>query len=159
MANLKKARIPVSEIKTVDANNKYVLRYRIVSEDKNRTSHWSQFLRIDGPPINPAGYSGAITVTIKDITTNWYDTPRRGSYDIFVRYGNGGTLQTTTWGAYTYSGSSLTQSYTILNNVTASYVGILVQVSGDKTLNSNLKIFEGASTLKAEIDGGNANGI
>ena len=159
MANLKKARVPVSDIKLVDANNRYMLRYRVVSDDKNRVSHWSQFLRVDGPPINPAGYDGAITVTINDITANWYDTPRRGSYDIFVRYGNGSSIGSATWGAYTYSGSSLTQSYTILNNVTANYVGILVQVSGNKTLNSNLKIYEDASTLKAEIDGGNASGV
>ena len=160
MANLKKAKIPVSDIRLVDANNKYLLRYRIVSEDKNRISHWSQFLRVDGPPIDPAGYdNGAISVTIKDISVSWYDTPRRGSYDIFVRYGNGPSIEDITWGTYTYSGSSLTQTYTILNNVSAGYIGVLVQISGNKTLNNNLKVFEGRSTLKAEIDGGNANGV
>lgn len=160
MANLKKARIPVSDIKLVDAENNYVLRYRIVSDDKNRVSHWSQFLRIPGPTINPQGYQGAIAVTIKDINVSWYDTPRRGSYDVFVRYGNGPSIQNITWGAYTHSGSSLTQTYTILNNnPSAGYIGVLVQVSGNKTLNSALKIYEDFSTLKAEIDGGNASGV
>lgn len=159
MANLKKARIPVSDIKLVDAENNYVLRYRIVSDDKNRVSHWSQFLRIPGPPIDSAGYDGAIAVTVKDISVSWYDTPRRGSYDIFVRYGNGTSTQNITWGSYSYSGSSLTQTYTILNNVSANYIGVLVQVSGNKTLNNALKIYEDLSTLKAEIDGGNANGV
>ncbi len=159
MANLKKARIPVSDIKLVDAENNYVLRYRIVSDDKNRVSHWSQFLRVPGPPIDSGGYSGAIAVTIKDINISWYDTPRRGSYDIFVRYGNGPSTSSITWGEYSYSGSSLTQTYTILNNVSASDIGILVQASGNKTLNSALKIYEDFSTLKAEIDGGNANGV
>jgi hypothetical protein len=159
VANLKKAKIPVSDIQLVDAENRYVLRYRVVSEDKNRISHWSQFLRVDGPPIDPAGYEGAIAVTIKDISVNWYDTPRRGSYDVFVRYGNGPSIQNITWGAYAYSGSSLTQSYTILNNVSAGYIGVLVQVSGNKVLNNALKIYEDLSTLKAEIDGGNANGV
>ena len=159
MDNLKKAKIPVSDIPVVDAENQYIVRYRVVSEDKNRVSHWSQFLKVPGPTINPAS-AGAITVTINDITVNWYDTPRRGSYDIFVKYGVGIPLASTVWSSYTYAGSSQTQSFTILNNTTGkNYVSILVQVSGNKTLNSSLKVFEGTSTLKAEIDGGNASGI
>jgi hypothetical protein len=159
MDNLKKAKIPVSDIKLVDAQNKYIVRYRIVSEDKNRISHWSQFLRVSGPTIDPEGYAGAITVTINDITANWYDSPKRGSYDIFIKYGTGTSVESATWTDYAYSGSSLSQSYTILNNVVASYIGILVQVSGNKILNSALKIYEDTSTLKAEIDGGDASGI
>ncbi len=160
MANLKKARIPVSDIKLVDAENNYVLRYRIVSDDKNRVSHWSQFLRIPGPAINPDDYdNGAIAVTIKDINVSWYDTPRRGSYDIFIKYGTGTPIESTVWTSYQYAGSSTTQSFTFLNNITANYVGVLVQVSGNKTLNPGLKVFEATSTLKAEIDGGNANGV
>ena len=159
MDNLKKAKIPVSDIPVVDAENQYIVRYRVVSEDKNRVSHWSQFLKVPGPTINPAS-AGAITVTVNDITVNWYDSPRRGSYDVFVRYGTGASLGTATWTSYTYSGSSTSQSYTLLNTpTTAGYVGILVQVSGNKTLNSLLKIYEDASTLKAEIDGGNASGV
>lgn len=161
MDNLKKAKISVSDIPVVDAENQYIVRYRVVSEDKNRVSHWSQFLKVPGPYINPAGYLGAISVTIKDISVSWFDSPKRGSYDIFVKYGTGATLGTATWTAYSYSGSSSSQSYTLLNSppIGYGYIGVLVQVSGDKTLNSLLKIYEATSTLKAEIDGGNASGI
>lgn len=41
----------------------------------------------------------------------------------------------------------------------AGFIGIMVQVSGNKTINSLLKIYEDFSTLKAEIDGGNASGV
>jgi hypothetical protein len=161
MENLKKAKIPVSEIPFVNSENEYLVRYRIVSEDKNRVSHWSQFLKVPGPAINPADYdNGAIVVTVKDITISWFDSPKRGSYDIFVKYGTGTSLGAATFTDYTYFGSSNSQSYTFLNvPTTANYVGVLVQVSGNKTLNSVLKIFEGTSTLKAEIDGGNASGV
>lgn len=160
MENLKKARIPVSDIPVVDAENNYIIRYRVVSEDKNRVSHWSQFLKVPGPPILAQGYTGAINVTVKDITTTWYDSPKRGSYDIFVRYGTGASINSATWTPYSYSGSSTSQSFVILNAPTsANYIGVLVQVSGNKTMNSALKIYEDVSTLKAEIDGGNANGI
>jgi hypothetical protein len=159
--NLKKAKIPVSDIPVVDSENQYIVRYRVVSEDKNRVSHWSQFLKVPGPAINPADYNkGAITVTVKDITISWFDSPKRGSYDVFVKYGTGASLETATFTDYTYSGSSNSQSYTFLNpSTTANYVGVLVQVSGNKTLNSVLKVFEGTSTLKAEIDGGDASGV
>jgi hypothetical protein len=157
--NLKKAKIPVSDIPVVDAENQYIVRYRVISEDKNRVSHWSQFLKVPGPTINPDS-AGAITVTVNDITANWFDSPKRGSYDIFVKYGTGASLEAATFGDYTYSGSSDSQSYTFLNAPTTdNYVGVLVQVSGNKTLNSVLKVFEGTSTLKAEIDGGDASGV
>ena len=159
MENLKKAKIPVSDIPVVDAENQYIVRYRVISEDKNRVSHWSQFLKVPGPTINPDS-AGAITVTVNDITANWFDSPKRGSYDIFVKYGTGASLEAATFGDYTYSGSSDSQSYTFLNAPTTdNYVGVLVQVSGNKTLNSVLKVFEGTSTLKAEIDGGDASGV
>ena len=162
MENLKKAKISVSDIPAVDADNQYIVRYRIVSEDKNRVSHWSQFLKVPGPAIDPLGYKGAISVTIKDITTTWYDFPKRGSYDVFVRYGNKATpTSSIVWGNYSYSGSSSSQSFVVLNNDTmnAGFIGIMVQVSGNKTINSLLKIYEDFSTLKAEIDGGNASGV
>ncbi len=160
MDNLKKAKILLSDIPVVDAENQYIVRYRVISEDKNRVSHWSQFLKVPGPAIDPAGYDGAISVTIKDVTTTWYDFPKRGSYDVFVRYGNKATpTSPIVWGSYTYSGSSSSQSFVVLNNITAGFIGIMVQVSGNKTINSLLKIYEDFSTLKAEIDGGNANGI
>ena len=159
MENLKKAKIPVSDIPVVDSENQYIVRYRVVSEDKNRVSHWSQFLKVPGPTIN-SNSSGAVSVTIKDITVSWFDSPKRGSYDIFVKYGTGVSLEAATFGDYTYSGTSNSQTYTFLNpTTTASYVRVLVQVAGNKTLNPLLKVYEDTSTLKAEIDGGNASGI
>lgn len=159
MANLKKARIPLSDIPVVDPENQYIVRYRVVSEDKNRVSHWSQFLKVPGPAINP-NTAGAISVTIKDVTANWYDSPKRGSYDVFVRYGNKATPESSiVWGQYQYAGSSLSQSFVVLNTVSAGFIGMLVQVSGNKTLNPLLKIYEDNSTLKAEIDGGDASGV
>jgi hypothetical protein len=157
--NLKKAKIPVSDIPVVDSENQYIVRYRVVSEDKNRVSHWSQFLKVPGPAINP-DTAGAISVTIKDISVSWFDSPKRGSYDIFVKYGTGVSLEAATFGDYTYSGTSSSQTYTFLNpSTTDNYVGVLVQVAGNKSLNSLLKIYEDTSTLKAEIDGGNASGL
>jgi hypothetical protein len=160
LQNLKKARISVSDIPVVDAENQYIVRYRVVSEDKNRVSHWSQFLKVPGPDILAEGYDGAISVTIKDVTTTWYDFPKRGSYDIFVRYGNkANPTAPIIWNQYSYSGSSTSQSFVVLNNVNAGFIGVMVQVSGNKTINSLLKIYEDFSTLKAEIDGGDANGV
>jgi hypothetical protein len=158
--NLKKAKISLSDIPVVDADNQYIVRYRVVSEDKNRVSHWSQFLKVPGPAISSSVDKGVISVTIKDITVSWLDSPKRGSYDVFVRYGNKATpTSPIVWGSYAYSGSSSSQSFVILNNITAGFIGIIVQVSGNKTINPLLEIYEDFSTLKAEIDGGNASGV
>ena len=102
-------------------------------------------------------------MSIEDIAISWFDSPRRGSYDIFVRYGNALnplTPEVITWGQYAYSGSSTSQSFVILNEATtAGFIGVLVQVSGNKTRNSLLKIYEDFASLRAEIDGGDANGV
>jgi hypothetical protein len=39
---VKKLRVPASELPPLNINNQaFILRYRFVSEDKNRLSHWS----------------------------------------------------------------------------------------------------------------------
>jgi hypothetical protein len=58
MANekIKKVIIDNSDLPAIDATGKYLLRYRIVSEDRNRVSHWSPIYRIDpGYGIEPSG--------------------------------------------------------------------------------------------------------
>lgn len=41
-ADIKKFRIPASQLPPLDVNTEaYTLRYRFISEDKNRLSHWS----------------------------------------------------------------------------------------------------------------------
>lgn len=45
-SGIKNVRIFRSNLPTVALNGDYLIRYRIVSEDKNKTSHWSQIYSI-----------------------------------------------------------------------------------------------------------------
>jgi hypothetical protein len=47
--NIKKLRILKSSLPPVDHDTeKYNVRYRVISEDRNRTSHWSPIYNSDG---------------------------------------------------------------------------------------------------------------
>jgi hypothetical protein len=55
--NIKKVTIPISSLPYVDIDSAglfYNVRYRIISEDKNRVSHWSKIYRVDMPSTTDA---------------------------------------------------------------------------------------------------------
>lgn len=88
MANLRKVIIPQSALPIVNADTEqYVVRYRVVSEDRNRISHWSAqyFVDLEPPVIEE---SNIVTVGNGFITVNWSDLAVDGSlYDVYVAWG------------------------------------------------------------------------
>ena len=103
MANeiIKKIKIDQDSFPAINSiTGKYDIRYRIVSEDKNRTSHWSPIISID-PQYTYV--SGNIEISSSGITTIAWDTVtiKIGSqvvrqakdYDVWVKWskpaGNG----------------------------------------------------------------------
>ena len=56
-AGIKKVEILNNQLPYVDYDDNalfYNIRYRIISEDKNRVSHWSKFYRVEMPPTTDA---------------------------------------------------------------------------------------------------------
>jgi len=52
-SGIKKITIPAADLPDLlPGSTKYVVRFRFVSDDKNRTSHWSPSQEVD--PNNPA---------------------------------------------------------------------------------------------------------
>jgi hypothetical protein len=103
MANdiIKKIKIEQDNLPTISSlTEKYDVRYRIISEDKNRTSHWSPIVAID-PEYTYE--SGNISIVSSGITTVAWDsvTVKIGAqtirqakdYDVWVKWskaaGNG----------------------------------------------------------------------
>ena len=103
MANeiIKKIKIEQDNLPTINSiTEKYDVRYRVISEDKNRTSHWSPIVTLD-PQYTYV--SGNITIASSGITTIAWDTVtvKIGSqiirqakdYDVWVKWskaaGNG----------------------------------------------------------------------
>ena len=109
----------------------YVLRYRIVSEDKNRTSHWSPTFVTNAVPIETV--NGALSITSSIITAVWGDEVNRPAYDIFVKFDSG---------SFAYHGTSPTHTYLFLNTGTTS-VHVKVQISSSvKEIKESLVIFD-----------------
>ena len=107
MANeiVKKITIPRSEIESLSSDGYYFLRYRIVSEDKTRLSHWSQIYGVDGGNLQNASNIISLLQEANGISIAWgvLNTLGVNNYDVYVRYDdsstsawNGGTNLTAT---------------------------------------------------------------
>jgi hypothetical protein len=127
----------------------YNVRYRIISEDKNRTSHWSKIYNIDGKdqvPVVNLGYSyvketvTTSTGTNTALRINWEIPITLGTntFDIFVKK-NGGS--------YSYYGTSYTNTYVVTRSASLeTSITILVQTpTYPKAVTTGAKLFETAA--------------
>jgi hypothetical protein len=66
----------------------HILRYRIVSEDKNRFSHWSKITPLTLFSANslPLQVAGELVIDGSSITIIWDDEVNRPRYDIFIKF-------------------------------------------------------------------------
>jgi len=134
-ANIKKTRILKSALPPVDFDTlKYNTRYRVISEDKNRTSHWSPIYNSNG--TNVVGTTGALSISEEIITAVWGDENLHPAYDVFVSFdGN----------SFFWHGTSAVHSYSFLNEGTAT-VRVKIQLaSSKKQIKAGLGIFDSGS--------------
>ena len=123
---IKKASLPALDHDKVG----YVFRYRIVSEDKNRTSQWSPINLVLDNSITSV--TGTVQVSSSVISTVWGDELNRPKYDVFVGF-DGATA--------TYHGTTPIHSYQFIKTGTTN-VRVIIQVeSSEKTLSANLQIY------------------
>jgi hypothetical protein len=92
--NIKKVTVDQTNLPTINSiTEKYDVRYRIISEDRNRTSHWSPVITIDPQYIY---VPGNITIVSSGITTVAWDTVtikigtkvirQAQDYDVWVKW-------------------------------------------------------------------------
>ena len=129
---VKKAIVPKESLPPVDSETEgYVVRYRIISEDKNRTSHWSPTFVTNAVPTETV--SGALSITSSIITVVWDDELNRPQYDVFVKFDAG---------SFSYHGTSPTHTYSFLNTGTTS-VHVKIQIASSiKEVKESLVIFD-----------------
>ena len=99
-AGIKKVIISKAELPAVNANTiSYGVRYRVVSEDKNRFSAWSTIVDISAPATTLLDYSIAVTNSASLVTVAWNPKPELGlsNYDVFVRWIGNRTDNTTNY--------------------------------------------------------------
>jgi hypothetical protein len=131
-SGIKKAIIKKALLPAIDSNNVgYIFRYRVVSEDKNRTSQWSPVNIVADDTIT--GVSGALQISQTITTVVWDDELNRPKYDIFVGFDSATPI---------YHGTSPIHTYSFLNTGTTN-VRVIIQVEGSqKTLNASLEIYD-----------------
>lgn len=151
---VKKVTLEKKDFPPLSPEGEYLLRYRVVSEDKNRTSHWSPIYKLDVTRVWDEEekefvnliktVSGGLQIfdNSPGVTAIWEASDIASSYDIFIsfgiyNYGNG----TWNWGNYAYHGSTSSQSYSFLIPSPAEGIRVKIQLSGiEKALNPILEI-------------------
>lgn len=86
---IKKVVIKNSQLPAINSDtDKYIVRYRIVSEDRNRFSHWSPQYLIDPLPIQIDEDAGINVVQTGTFLTVTWDENTYDRYDVFVSWGS-----------------------------------------------------------------------
>jgi hypothetical protein len=151
---VKKVIIEKKDFPPLSPDGEYLLKYRILSEDKNRTSHWSPIYKLSVARvwdkeeeefvslIKPVFGDLQISNADRAINTFWEASAFASSYDVFVSFGiyNVGT-SAIAWGSYAYHGSSNSTSYSFLRPDAVTDIRVKIQLSGiEKEVNPTLTI-------------------
>lgn len=85
---IKKVVVKNSQLPPINADTEtYVVRYRIISEDRNRVSHWSPQYFISPTAIDTTEDEGiSVVQTGGFLTVTWTDSTY-DRYDVFVAWG------------------------------------------------------------------------
>lgn len=118
---IKKVIIPKSKLPGFfGENRKYILRYRFISEDKNRTSHWSPVYKIIAEDTPEEILNSLIIDTSnKVINLAWQPQSNISEYHIYIKWNNGG------WQYYAKTSQT---NYSIVYGSDKTYVHVAVQV-------------------------------
>lgn len=127
----------------VSSENGRVIRFRLVAEDKNRKSAWSQIFMINGQFVQVL--PGDISIVGNTILVNWSNgsnPAEQTKYDIFVQYDSSTTM--------THVGTSVGTSFSFLKTGSPQTLRVLVQlasikpeaITGTTTAGKTIKIFD-----------------
>jgi hypothetical protein len=161
--NIKKVILPPEKLLSanVEAGSlvaKYLVRYRIISEDKTRTSAWSQKYAVEARTvqniINNATVPYKIFSNGDRLTLSWTtpSTLTAPTFDIYVSWSTDNSV----WTEYSFAGTVPTGSFTLAVESGKKYVKLWTQITTFPKNKSNAaKLFETASTSTAyRINGG-----
>ena len=125
-SGIKKAIILNNNLPPVNSSNGYLVRYRIISEDRNRVSHWSPISEVIADLPSPV--NGAVTYADGVVSIVWDDVLNHPEYDVFVRFDQNSE-------GYRYHGTSSVHSYSLLNEGTTQ-IDVTVQIASSSKIPS-----------------------
>lgn len=132
---IKRVVIPRSELIPVDGSNQYLVRFRVISDDRNRFSEWSPIFPVNGvspeiaftPPTVESFVIGSIVKII------WEGLPAGTKVDIFVWY-DGNEPE--------YKATTSENGYEFISSAEETYQFAIQVSSISKSYDPNLRIFE-----------------
>jgi hypothetical protein len=131
---IKNVNVLSSTFPSVNGSNEYVVRYRIVTEDRNRYSQWSPIFRVAGKPVSLISEDKVVsTVNGRAISIVWQDIQTRPIYDLFIKFDDG---------EYLYHGSTSTPSYSLISQGESNFRFLIQVGSIGKAISPSLSIFE-----------------
>jgi len=127
----------------VSSENGRVIRFRLVAEDKNRKSAWSQIFMVNGQFVQVL--PGDVSVIGNLVLVNWSNGSNpadQTKYDVFVQYDSSTTI--------THIGTPTGTSLSFLKTGTPQTLRVLVQLASTKpqailgtpTAGKTIKIFD-----------------
>jgi hypothetical protein len=119
------------DLPAINAENQYSVRYRIVSDDKNRYSQWSPTFLVQGNDVTEVDADASVSGRVISIV--WSDPESRAGYDVFVKFDSDD---------YFYHGRSSTTNYSLISQGTTSFKFLIQVESMDKQVKQSIKIYE-----------------
>lgn len=119
-AGIKKVIIAKKNLPSIfGTDQKYIVRYRIVSEDRNRTSHWSAQYKLNAPTVAGINHSISVDATANTIRLVWDEPNNISGYDVYVKWDSE---------PWTYLTTATNNNYTCLIKDSATAVQFAIQV-------------------------------
>ena len=115
--SIRKATVYNKDLPLVGPNNSYLVRYRVISEDRNLASAWSVPVEVVGAPITVVDGDIDISLSKASASITWDDENNRPQYDVFVRFGNNSAtynVDSQYWGSWIYHGTTPIHNYRLL---------------------------------------------
>lgn len=106
----------------------YTIRYRVVSEDRNRTSHWSPMhtFQKDIPVEPPLSVDGEIAfISERQVSATWTETNANSVYEVFINWND--QVDENLDIVWTYVRTVSSPTYTTLAPIGSEIVSIWVQ--------------------------------
>lgn len=158
---LKRVEVPQSILTELDwESGGYLLRYRLVAENRNKRSHWSPvyfipvgaFSKVVGEYSEVASDSD---ITKKIVNVVWDDLYNRPLYDIFVAFDYNQPANTFEYDGenFYYHGTSSVHTYSFVQRDlnTAESIRIIVQPAANKKIiKSDFIIYDSANPVVEE---------
>jgi hypothetical protein len=134
-AGIKNVLVKKEFLGKVSSENGRVIRFRIVAEDKNRKSAWSQIFFVNGELVQVL--PGDISLIGNTVLVNWSNGSNPAEqikYDIFVQYDTESAV---------HVGTTTGTSFSFLKTGNPTSLKVLVQLASIKpVISTSIKIFD-----------------